>query len=880
MRRLFYDVTTSRVRAEALLIIVDIIALASALLYATGALSGLVGWDPSGSGPTGPDPGRSGLPGPWDAALLTIWGAFPRAVAKILGRLEHQLRFFRAFGGSLLFVAATTVLLLAGWDILQGTMPKGEPFDPALIIVTFFAWCSGFFLFHPRTYRLHDFLLLGLVVVGARAGRPLAGLLVPLCLVSFFLSTAIRHVVHDVFPDAPRARVNLQNARAVAIVAAGAALAILAGAHILIRDGLGFVPDEVRRDSTPGSRLELGPSRNAGEEGAEGAAEDGGRSRAEAHEDGKVGARVVGFSYRVSLNDLTLARFDTREVLRVAAPEHPDWRPAADALWKAVTFSKYSPATESWEEDTAYRTLSWPEDGRLLVVREPAPEGGIILRHEVITPVFRNLVTTYEPVEFVTRAFASYRRYSSGDIFPRPQIQKGSVYRARMEPRARGAVASPAPGDGDARRYREIPPPGELELSLEGIAAEIFRPAGAGAEERIEALRRYYRDRGFRYSQNALWRSGSARLRKFILEERVGDCTYYATASALLLRAGGVPTRVAIGFLGQDWDEEKREAVVRNLGAHAWVEALVGPSGWLAVDPTSWVPPDPTYRPPPEVIQRVDVARGSTRPGVWSGAAAPRISSVGESRSGGPSRGVGARDRYYSEEIPRDPGTLDAAALEPTDEDGGLWIEYGGAFVDGEAVTSGAATHTDLTLVPRFEADEDSPSGAGAAPRRSGDKGREKGRLALGGTARTTLRIAIVLLGGLVLALLVRSFLRPAETETGDGAEEEEGGPLAAGADGGGSRGIDLDDLDPRDRILREYLHLQDILERTRAHRLPHQTPLEHGQRVAGGRQEVIVAFRDLHRVLYAVVYGGGRADEEQAAVTARSCRTIARLLG
>jgi hypothetical protein len=61
---------------------------------------------------------------------------------------------------------------------------------------------------------------------------------------------------------------------------------------------------------------------------------------------------------------------------------------------------------------------------------------------------------------------------------------------------------------------------------------------------------------------------------------------------ALLLRLGGVPTRVASGFSPGSLNRGTGEYVVRDLDAHSWVEAWFPGIGWVTFDPT------PTSAPP------------------------------------------------------------------------------------------------------------------------------------------------------------------------------------------------------------------------------------------------------------------------------------------
>ena len=151
--RLFYDIYSTRLRGEIALLATDALTIAAAVLYATGALHGDAD--------------------PWDRALFVLWSCLPRALAKVVGGTEHTGRHLKMFGGSLVFVLLTAFLVLVGWDLLQAVAPRGAAPDSALLVVVFFAWATGFFLFHTRAYRLHDFLLLAVVLFGLKSGRPL-----------------------------------------------------------------------------------------------------------------------------------------------------------------------------------------------------------------------------------------------------------------------------------------------------------------------------------------------------------------------------------------------------------------------------------------------------------------------------------------------------------------------------------------------------------------------------------------------------------------------------------------------------------------------------------------------------------------------------------
>ncbi len=71
----------------------------------------------------------------------------------------------------------------------------------------------------------------------------------------------------------------------------------------------------------------------------------------------------------------------------------------------------------------------------------------------------------------------------------------------------------------------------------------------------------------------------------FLLDAKAGHCEYYASALAVLLRARGVPVRLATGFYSDEYNGAADYLAVRRGHAHAWVEVAVR-GGWVVVDAT------------------------------------------------------------------------------------------------------------------------------------------------------------------------------------------------------------------------------------------------------------------------------------------------------
>lgn len=88
---------------------------------------------------------------------------------------------------------------------------------------------------------------------------------------------------------------------------------------------------------------------------------------------------------------------------------------------------------------------------------------------------------------------------------------------------------------------------------------------------------------------------GKSTLEYFLFEMKKGHCELFASSMALMLRMGGVPTRLVSGFRIGRWPVSD-VLTVRMSDAHAWVEYYRKDAGWIPVDPTPKILRDPSYQ--------------------------------------------------------------------------------------------------------------------------------------------------------------------------------------------------------------------------------------------------------------------------------------------
>jgi protein-glutamine gamma-glutamyltransferase len=77
----------------------------------------------------------------------------------------------------------------------------------------------------------------------------------------------------------------------------------------------------------------------------------------------------------------------------------------------------------------------------------------------------------------------------------------------------------------------------------------------------------------------------------FLFSTRSGFCEHYASAFAVLMRAGGIPARIVTGYQGGEINNFGNYLIVRQADAHAWTEIWLPGRGWIRVDPTSIASP-------------------------------------------------------------------------------------------------------------------------------------------------------------------------------------------------------------------------------------------------------------------------------------------------
>lgn len=132
-----------------------------------------------------------------------------------------------------------------------------------------------------------------------------------------------------------------------------------------------------------------------------------------------------------------------------------------------------------------------------------------------------------------------------------------------------------------AAQYLDVPR--HIQQEIYDIAAKATENAQTPYEKAL-AIQRYLQT-NYRYTLDASASpEGVDFLAWFLIGEKEGYCTYFATAMTMLCRISGVPARYVTGYLAVP--DESGKAIITGENAHAWTEVYLNGFGWLDFDAT------------------------------------------------------------------------------------------------------------------------------------------------------------------------------------------------------------------------------------------------------------------------------------------------------
>ncbi len=168
------------------------------------------------------------------------------------------------------------------------------------------------------------------------------------------------------------------------------------------------------------------------------------------------------------------------------------------------------------------------------------------------------------------------------------------VTSAEVRPTPEQLQQVPPLGPDNPIQQRFTALPDDLDLRVRTEVARLVD--GLTPEDGYERVRRildFLTDgaNGFTYSLSTPQGTSGDDLVDFLTERR-GYCEQYAGAMAVMVRAAGLPARVALGYTPGTLEDDGTR-LISSDDAHAWVEVYFNGRGWVPFDPT---PIDPGRR--------------------------------------------------------------------------------------------------------------------------------------------------------------------------------------------------------------------------------------------------------------------------------------------
>jgi transglutaminase-like putative cysteine protease len=263
----------------------------------------------------------------------------------------------------------------------------------------------------------------------------------------------------------------------------------------------------------------------------------------------------TGFSESVSLGNVSDIQQDSRLIFRAETPEQK----GAPIYWRGVVMDNFDGMTWSISGNASERTrIAQPAKMTEQTIYLEAYGDRYLFGLD--TPYHITLRGSGRGTGFVhslehsVQRRVKYTAYSSSDKY---LFEEYSNY----------------------DRFLQLP-----QLSVE-LQAFIDSFEDMPAEKLADYMQVYFIRNKFQYSITKLPVSGTP-LEDFLLRTRLGNCEYFASATAVVLRSKGVPARLVGGFFGGYYNETGGYYAVPQRNAHIWVEAYIDGKGWVRVEST------------------------------------------------------------------------------------------------------------------------------------------------------------------------------------------------------------------------------------------------------------------------------------------------------
>lgn len=259
------------------------------------------------------------------------------------------------------------------------------------------------------------------------------------------------------------------------------------------------------------------------------------------------------------------------------------------SFWRSQTFDQWD--GQQWTRSAGTLTVV-PESGAITPAEDDlaATAGTSITQDVTVEASFLNALPA-APSAVTVDAPSGLLQWDDGSVAANVPLGKGARYRvvSRQQrnlsaARLRAVSAEEVPAQ-IVERYASDP---VMTERVRRLAAQITQDATT-AYDKVVAIEAWL-DANTEYSLDApLAPKDADVVDDFLFVSKLGWCEQIASSFTVLLRASGVPARLAVGYVPEDRDLVTQQFLVRERDSHAWTEVWFPSVGWVQFDPTAGI---------------------------------------------------------------------------------------------------------------------------------------------------------------------------------------------------------------------------------------------------------------------------------------------------
>lgn len=266
-----------------------------------------------------------------------------------------------------------------------------------------------------------------------------------------------------------------------------------------------------------------------------------------------------GFTDRVTLGQMAAIQEDNSAIFRAEVQQPLEPR---QLYWRGIVLDEFD-------------GKSWKSSGQEALTASGRPPGKEVPQTIYLEPYGEKYLFALDRPVWISVTVGgrpkSYRHSLRENVYERIRYHAASIPAESVSEKIIGA-----------ERYLQLPP--DFSPPIRNLVEKLTREATDEAS-RIRSLLHYLVEGEFGYTLTDLPVS-STPLDDFLLSHKQGNCEFFASSFAVMLRLSGIPARLVAGYRGGSYNASGHYYLVLQKNAHVWVEAYLAGQGWQRFDAT------------------------------------------------------------------------------------------------------------------------------------------------------------------------------------------------------------------------------------------------------------------------------------------------------